>query len=418
MKGIDRSLFAALTLAWASMLPTAAQCVEGLLKGLPSKPGPHVEKIRKLGDNEWLELGQPAADPRWGRARGRSWMAAMPLAPELRGAFLFGEGVHGYAKPDDRYMDDLWFYDINAHRWVCCYPGADTKTLELTIDRDGFEASKDGERIPVASQVHGYSMNTYDTERKRFLSMPNLHEYWSRALPQRKKWLKAAPADASPWMFETTTGKWNRLRTATTAPRSGYGDTLIYLPSRKQAFFAHRSQEVWFYDTEKNTWKQAKPEGPAPPFGIDATSCYDPKRQRIYIGGGSYPTAPESGHAFWVYDLKLNRWVDPKPKGKPCKGSNSYATLNALMTYDPVSDRVLLVYHSYHYSTEDRLGVYVYDPEANAWDEKPLELPKKLRSRQVKNGFHDPELNAVFLHSAGDSQDDGVVWAYRFRNRR
>ena len=72
----------------------------------------------------------------------------MPLAPELRGAFLFGEGVHGYAKPDGRYMDDLWFYDVNAHRWVCCYPGADTKTLDLVINKDGFEATKGRRRRP------------------------------------------------------------------------------------------------------------------------------------------------------------------------------------------------------------------------------------------------------------------------------
>src|SRR5437868_2787180 len=72
---------------------------QGPRKGLPSMPGPHVEKIRALADNAWLDLGPPAQDPKWGRARGRSWCAAMPLAPELGGAFLFGEGVHGYAKP-------------------------------------------------------------------------------------------------------------------------------------------------------------------------------------------------------------------------------------------------------------------------------------------------------------------------------
>jgi hypothetical protein len=342
----------------------------------------------------------------------------MPLAPELRGAFLFGEGVHGYAKPDGRYMDDLWLYDVNAHRWACCYPGADTRTLALAIDADGFEATPDGERIPVASQAHGYSMNAYDSDRRRFLSMPNLHEYWTKALPQRQKWLKPAPRDASPWMYETATGKWNRLRTGAPAPPSGYGDTLLYLPDRKQAFFAHRNQEVWLYDTQKDTWKQVKPEGPPPPFGIDATSCYDPKRQRVYIGGGSYPTAPEDGHAFWCYDLKADRWVDLRPKGKPCKGSNSYGTLNALMAYDPASDKVLLVLHSYHYGKPERVGVYVYDPEANAWAEEPLPLPEKLRNNQVKNGFLDPGLNAVFLHSAGDSQDDGVFWVFRHRRPR
>src|SRR5262245_7782640 len=131
------------------------------LKDLPSKPGPHVDKIGSMGDNSWLELGPPKQDPKWGKARGRSWCAAMPYAPELGGAFLFGEGVHGYAKPEGRYMDDLWLYDVNGHRWICCYPGADTKTLDLHLDDDGFEATRDGELLPVASQAHGYSMNTY-----------------------------------------------------------------------------------------------------------------------------------------------------------------------------------------------------------------------------------------------------------------
>lgn len=81
------------------------------------------------------------------------------MAPELRGAFLYGEGQHGYTKPDGHYMDDLWFYDINAHRWICCYPGAPTKSLRLQLNADGFEVTPDGELLPVAQQVHGYEMN-------------------------------------------------------------------------------------------------------------------------------------------------------------------------------------------------------------------------------------------------------------------
>src|SRR6266568_2906792 len=118
---------------------------EAPLKELPSPAGPYVEKIKALGENQWLELGKPAPDAKWGRARGRSWCATMPLAPKLRGAFLYGEGVHGYAKHDGHYMDDLWFYDINGHRWICCYPGADTKTLALSINKDGFEVDANGE---------------------------------------------------------------------------------------------------------------------------------------------------------------------------------------------------------------------------------------------------------------------------------
>lgn len=116
--------------------------------------------------------------------------------------------------------------------------------------------------------------------------------------------------------------------------------------------------------------------------------------------------------------MKANRWVDPKPAGKPCKGSNSYSTLNALVVYDPASDKVLLVFHSYHYNEAARLGIYVYDPETNAWAAQPLALPEKLRNEKVKNGFFDPASNAIFIHSAGDSQDDGVIWAYRYKKQK
>ena len=121
------------------------------------------------------------------------------------------------------------------------------------------------------------------------------------------------------------------------SPNSGFGDALVYLPGHKRAFFRH-GEEVWFYDTADNAWTQAKPTGPPLPFGIDATSCHDTKRDRIYIGGGSYPVAPAGTNAFRIYDLKTNAWLDPQPKGAPCKGSNSYATNIAAMEYDSAND--------------------------------------------------------------------------------
>lgn len=399
--------------------PPSNASAQGPLAGLPSKAGSHIDRIKALGDRSWLELGPPAADPKWGRARGRSWTSEMPLAPELRGAFLYGEGVHGYSKPDGHYMDDLWFYDINAHRWICCHPGAPTKTLQLKLNAHGFETLPNGDLVPVAQQVHGYEMNTYDTDHRQLLSMPNTHPYWERALPQRKDWLKPPPADASPWAYETATGKWRRSRTGTLGPRSSYGDTLIYLPGRNQAFFLHRNQDVWLWDTRADRWQSVEPKGPKPPFGIDAVSCYDSKRHRICIGGGSYPVAPAGTHAFWVYDLKTHTWIDPKPKGAPCKGSNSYPTKNAVLVYDPLHDRVLLVFHSFADDKPEKLGVYVYDPNTNTWADEVIPIPEKLgRNRQAKNGYHDPELNAVFLHSAGDSDDNGTIWVYRHQQAK
>jgi hypothetical protein len=264
--------------------------------------------------------------------------------------------------------------------------------------------------------AHGYEMSTYDTERQRFMSMPNTHGYEKKALPQRQRWWKEPPTDASPWFFETAAGKWNRLRTGTPAPESSFGDTLSYLPLRRQAFFLHRNSDAWFYDIPANRWKPVEVRGPKPPFGIDATSCYDSRRERLYIGGGSYPVAPAGSNAFWIFDLKTNTWIDPKPTGAPCKGSTSYPTKNALMLYDTANDVVLLVAHSFFDSRRDRLGIYVYDPRTNSWATEALPIPERLGgNNKPKNGFYDPVSNGVILHTAGDSQDDGSIWFYRYK---
>src|SRR5687768_10677684 len=107
---MKRSLCVLAVLGWAALCGFGSDAKpgpgkpKGPLADLPSRPGGHVEKIKALGDNEWLNLGAPAADPTWGKARGRSWSSNMPFAPDVRGAFVFGEGVHAYTKPDGRYM--------------------------------------------------------------------------------------------------------------------------------------------------------------------------------------------------------------------------------------------------------------------------------------------------------------------------
>src|SRR5262245_59264508 len=109
------------------------------LAGLPSAAGPHVKKIEALADRTWLSLGSPAPDPKWGKGRGRSWSAHMAYAPDLKAAFLFGEGVHCWWNRDnDRYMDDLFVYDVPGHRWICAYPGTDVKKVDLKLDKNGF----------------------------------------------------------------------------------------------------------------------------------------------------------------------------------------------------------------------------------------------------------------------------------------
>jgi hypothetical protein len=412
--------------AWSDE-PAHAQ---GLLAGLPATAGPHVEKIKALGDNEWLDLGSPAADPTWGKARGRSWGANMPAAPNLRGAFVFGEGVHGYVKPDGRYMNDLWFYDINAHRWVCLYPGIDVKAVagqirdkELNVDDNGLLVDKRGRPLPPLL-IHAYGNLGYDPQRNQFAFFGSqfgnyfttgkggAFEEANRLFRERRE--GKMPPKLSPFFYDVASGNFECFPVAV-APKGGGGygaGVMAYVSSRKQFFFVG-VDGVWFLDADKRTWVDAKPTG-TPPSGYDHVGTYDPKRDRIYYHKRDGKTAEAN---LLIYDVKENAWTAPKPKGTAPLYSTS---VESFFNYDSANDRLVSIRYR---ATKDeaglRQGVYAYDPGTNTWAE-PLPLPPPVAGleRTASSAFYDPELNAYFCHFASDSRDDGTMWVYRYRKAR
>ena len=399
---------------------------EGPLAELPSEPGEHLERIRALGDNEWLDLGSPEPDPDWGKARGRSWSPRAPFAPDIRGAFFFGEGPHGMVKPDGHYMDDLWFYDLNQHRWICVYPGikADGGYDEVKINEDGFEATPDGNALPIASMVHAYAMVTYDTDRKLFMSKPCPGAYWrddgdyhrgirGRVASREENRDKLYRGPASPWIYNTVRGHWERHRTENPGSPGGFGATLIYVPSVRKAFgYKNRSSRVAWYDPDARDWQTIERRGNLPPWHIDPNSCYDSKRDRIYIGGGLYPVLEEGESALWMFDVQTETFSRLEPEGAPA--STNYSTNRAMMNYDCVNDVVVLIH--YRVREGETPGVYVYHPDENKWEtvsERPPALA--MHGNPTWTGFYDPELNAHFMHRADDGRDNGTMWVYRYK---
>lgn len=381
------------------------------LTSLPSAEGRTVAAIRAMAPGTWLDLGAPRPDPKWGRARGRAWTSKMAFSSALGGAFLFGEGIHGWVNPSNgRYMDDLWLYDVNGHRWVALHPGTDTRSPpKLRITRDGFEGVGPDSPLPIATMVHGYEMTAWDPVRQIFFSMPNHHPYFSRPLPsvaefRRQNAGRLNTRFASPWMFDPWNRKWHRLRTSTPSPKSTYGNVLMFIPSEKKLFF-YRPHQASYYDPQNNSWQLVSARGPLPPFGIDSTACHDPKRDRIYIGGGAYPVA-KGDNGLWIFDVASRRWIDPKPAGSPA--GNHYATNMAVMTCDPRTDSVYL----FRRSGEHR-GLYIYDAQKNAWRDRPVPLPGFWRKRVGANGFYHPALGVHFIHTANDSRDNGRIIVYR-----
>jgi hypothetical protein len=401
---------------------------KGPLAALPSKPGSHIEKIKALADNEWLPLGSPEADPKWGKARGRSWSSNMPFAADLRGAFVFAEGVHAYVKPDGHYMNDVWFYDVNAHRWLCLYPGIEVKTIaqgikdkEFTLDERGLLVDKTGQPLPPLL-IHAYGYLGYDSDRKQFAFFGSqFGNYFTTGkggvfeeankLYQDLRKDKKLP-ELSPFFYDVATGGIECFPVDTAPKGQPYGANILsYIQSKKQ-FFYGGTDGVWLLDRGKKTWLAARPEG-TPPTGIDHCGAYDAKRDRVYY----HYQDKNADDTFLYYDVKANRWTRPKPTGVGPRYASSY---ESIYNFDVANDALVIIRL---YETGDtpglRRGIYVYKPENNAWAE-PLAIPPDV-VKSIRNGnfgFYDPVLNAYFCHFAGDSTDNGTMWVYRYRNKK
>jgi len=396
------------------------------LADMPSPPGPHMTKIKALGDNQWLSLGVPQADPKWGKARGRTWGSNQPVASNLGGMFVFGEGVHAFVKPDSHYMNDLWFYDINAHRWICLYPGIDTRTItqrirdkELTVKDDGVLVDKTGEPLPPLL-IHAYGYLGYDPQRKKFLTFGRqFGNYFTtgergvfreanQLFQERRAGNETPPL--SPFFYDVATGRWEVHRVNRKPGRRPYGaNLLVYVASRKR-FWYGGSDGAWYLDQQAWTWTDAEPKGAAP-TGIDHCAAYDPKRDRIYYYQRDGETAAEN---FLIYGVSMNQWSKPQATGAAPRAATSN---DSIFQFDTANDRLIVIRRK-DGGEGMRRAVYAYDPQTNAWAD-PLPLPDEV-VQSLKNGSYggyDPATNAFYCHFASDSRDNGTMWVYRYKRR-
>lgn len=408
-------LLAAVAILLAGGAMAGETQAEPPLAGLPSKPGPTIEKIKALGDNQWLDLGVPAADPKWGTACGRSWGSkALVLAPDLRGAFFTGEGRHGFVKADGHAMDDLWFYDINAHRWICLYPGVVPKTFtqqvkdkEFTVDELGRIVDRDGQHVPIHKLIHAWGFLAYDTDQRKFAypawGGPSISTYYLGnghemlegldLLKEQGLGKKGKPGESwSPFYYDVQTGKWEIHPAAGGVDFQG-GPVFTYAPSIKKFLLLSR-QGTYTYDPAKRAWN-VKPQSKLAKAWVPF--CLDTKRNRVHHGNA-------------IYDIASETWIDPQPAGEaPSIGD----TNNSAMEYDAANDKVVVIQWSQPGNAKKENGIYAYDPASNTWTGPTLIQPHTLQFSP--NVCYDPELNVYLCYVAGDSAPDGHMWAYRYK---
>ncbi|MHC4915866.1 MAG: hypothetical protein ACYTGB_10280 [Planctomycetota bacterium] len=407
---------------------------KGALAGLPSQPGPHVAKIRAMGDRSWLDLGAPKPDPKWGMAPGRSYTNKLTYAPDLVGGFLFGEGVHGARGTGPRagyYNDDVFFYDLMGHRYVCVYPGTKEGTVKFKVDEKGFCAAPDGQNFPVAIAVHGYECQSYNPDTGEFMTLLTGSPYSrkiSAMLPVKGKGsMRDRKKSSKHPYFYTRDGRWDRRKVEGAGPSAHFCKTLRYIPSKKQTLYFSRrgAKTLWFYDHAGNKWNKVTPQGTPPEAkGIEGSTAYDSKRDRLYMFNSGAEVVPG------VYDFKTNTYSTPKTENQPYPPSNGYEKGQRVLSstssgahYDPGADVVVMRLKIKQGTGDPRnirgktLGLAVYGPEKNAWEKEFVPLPEAAKRKAGWNSCYSPELNVHVYHLAGDSRANGTVVVYRHKRR-
>ncbi len=371
----------------------------GPLAALPSAPGGHLARIKAMGDKTWLQVGKAAPDPKWGCAPGRQFASKMAYAPDLGGAFLYGEANHAIFRKDGYVQDGLWFYDLNAHAWICCYPGTKVEDAGLKLNKDGYWENAGGQAVPV-TVMHSYNGTTYDPERGLFAAVKAASYYSYPKIKGLDKPWKSENPKGSPWMWNTRTGLWER-ENCKNGVNGGYGMCLMYVPTMKGFWLRSSGKGVRLYDVDRKDWQGVAVKGPDTPFGYDAQAVYDPKRDRIYLGGGQYPTCKNT-ESLWIYDVKKQEWSNARAENSRLK---TYGSNYAVANFDTVNDCMIVFYHS-------ERKMYVYHAETNRWDD-PVDLGGPA-NKWAWNGFYDPANNAHIFYIAPDNNvDDGRIWAYR-----
>ncbi|MAG55269.1 MAG: hypothetical protein CMJ83_03175 [Planctomycetes bacterium] len=392
----------------------------GPLAGLPSSAGAHIAQIQGLAPGAWLDLGVPAPDPVHGLATGRAFTPRMPWSSALGGAFFTGEGQHGFVNPNTgRYVDDVWFYDLYAHRWIVVKPGSHVATLSLSLNQDGFEVDAQGELVPVAQLGHGYEFVTFDETSRRFYMQPVPNTFWVPHMPQRLNWLPSSGFPLSqyrsPWVFDTVSGTWDRRPPGAAAPTfntSSRGIAAQWVGSENKVWVfdesAANQSRIWWFDTMAMEWSETATATPGPGIGGNGVTCQD-------VAGGAiwyYGVETASGVArLWRYDVATRAWALASSSGVP-PASSIYTTGFAALTYDAARDVVLLrmaqggttppVFHP-------------FDPATGAW-EAPFSPPPSMASFFAwtsVNATYVPELDVHLFHVSASGAQTGRMLVYR-----
>lgn len=399
----------------ATRIATSQAFVAVPLAAMPSAPGPHLDKIKAMDNDSWLDLGKPAPDPRWGMGYGRSYQPNLSWAPDLKCAFILGTGVHGatHKYPDGvtRWENDVWAYDLWGHRWICLYPGIDVSNGTYKVDARGGATTEDGRGSLEGS--HAYQHSCYDPISKRFVIgvVDANTDYFPKRLKEEfYKDGARGPAEAKHWapfVYDPVADDW-KLHHPTGAVLRGKGSHAVFYSPKLKRVVAVSPDSLYEYEMDKEEWIK-RPVRNTAKIGY-SIGCYDTKRDRIiFAGTGPAGNGKDAPGALGALDVSGG-------EVRPLNSEGLVAGFGALdwmsgpnLMYDAANDAVVLTVWC-----ERLQGMYIYDCATDTWlPKRALGIPP--RRWQIWSGFYVPELNVHIFHESMDSGCTDRILAYRFK---
>jgi hypothetical protein len=404
--------------------------------GVPSAEGAHIATIRAMPNNSWLALGTGAPDPQWGAPTAATWGSRQPWCNPYRGAWYYNEISHGYDTIGSgvragRLDDSLWFYDLNAHRWLCLYPGTDSANYAALVASGEVRAGGVGLVLDKQDRIipqdlcagHNWSRSTYDEQRNLWLfhvignatatnwfpspDYTNMHDACIALQQQGLAW-----STTTPMFYDPLAGRFHYeiLNPGNTGGHAAlYSDDgsampITYIPAWGFYLVASRGGTA-YYDYPNKQWWLVNPVG-LHVQGRDHQPVVDTLRNRVYYIGGIQPEHPENQpwtNNFWSFDASAAfpwSWTQVHPGGAGTNALDYLTSNGAFVFYDTANDVVLAL------SGFGIYGVFAWHPATNVWEALPDTMPTELRARvdpggiglNSNVGYYDPTLGVCVLH--------------------